>query len=318
MPDLHKTNREPSIHIGVRCAESDTANAMSTTPPELAFIGFGEAAMAFCADWEGIEAIAYDIKVEEPRLRADKLDDYERAGVVGADTLEQALGGARLVVSVVTADQALEAARAASMTIASETLYCDFNSVAPETKRAAAEFIHGAGARYVDVAVMAPVLPLGTKVPLLGSGPHVAKAKAALAKYGFALESAGDDLGRASTIKMVRSAMVKGLEALSAECGLAAMRAGVVEEVIASLHLSHGGTDWERKVCYDLGRMIEHGERRAAEMEEVAKTLDELGTGSVMTRASAERQREIGRLGLVSQGNLVADAAAILERRDAA
>ena len=67
-----------------------------------------------------------------PPLAAAKRADYARAGIEGADTLAEALAGADLILSLVTADQALAAARAAAASsIAPGALYCDFNSVAP-------------------------------------------------------------------------------------------------------------------------------------------------------------------------------------------
>ena len=51
----------------------------------------------------------------------------------------------------------------------------------------------------------------------------------------------GDKVGDASAIKMIRSVMIKGLEALTAECLLAARRAGVADAVLASLQNSDPG-----------------------------------------------------------------------------
>ena len=58
-------------------------------------------------------------------------------------------------------------ATAAARSIAPCALFCDLNSVAPQTKRAAAQAIEAAGGHYVDVAVMAPVDPARLTVPLL-------------------------------------------------------------------------------------------------------------------------------------------------------
>jgi 3-hydroxyisobutyrate dehydrogenase-like beta-hydroxyacid dehydrogenase len=113
---------------------------------------------------------------------------------------------------------------------------------------------------------------------------------------------------------MIRSVMVKGLEALTAECFLAADRAGVTEAVAASLNASWPGTDWAVRADYNLDRMMVHGLRRAAEMEEVVKTLDALGTGSEMTRGTAIRQRAIGALGAAPRPTLGAKIDAILGR----
>jgi 3-hydroxyisobutyrate dehydrogenase-like beta-hydroxyacid dehydrogenase len=256
----------------------------------VALIGFGEAGMAFAGAWR-VDARAFDIKTDDPALAADKRADYARAGIAGADTLTEALAGAKLVLSLVTADQALAAAAAAAKLIAPGALYCDFNSVAPQTKHEAARLIEAAGALYADVAVMAPVHPTGLAVPLLVSG---ADACAALAALGFSPRRIDGPVGRASTIKMLRSVMVKGIEALTAECFLAARKAGVADEVAASLDASWPGANWAAKADYNLGRMREHGLRRAAEMEEVAATLEALGQGSDMARATAEVQRRLG------------------------
>jgi len=257
---------------------------------KVALIGFGEAGMAFASAWRA-DAIAYDIKTDDPAFAAAKNADYARCGVRGAATLADALAGAPFVLSLVTADQALEAAAAAARLIAPGTLYCDFNSVAPQTKQAAARLIEAAGGAYADVAVMAPVHPAGLAVPLLVSG---ADAGPALTGLGFAPRRIEGSVGRASTIKMLRSVMVKGIEALTAECFLAARQAGVAEEVAASLDASWPGADWAARADYNLGRMRAHGLRRAAEMEEAAATLEGLGMDNEMALATAAVQRRLG------------------------
>lgn len=267
----------------------------------LATIGFGEAARAFAPGWTAQAAVArsYDLKLDQPGLHAEMAAAMEAAGVAPSPTAAAALDGAGLVLSLVTADQALAAAEQAAPHLAAGTLWCDMNSVAPDTKRAAARAVEAAGGRYVDVAVMSPVNPQKSAVPLLVSGPHAEAGAAALSAAGFTrLRIVPGDVGRASSIKMIRSVMVKGLEALTAECALAAEQAGVLDEIVASLDASWPGADWGKRMDYNLDRMLVHGLRRAAEMEEVVKTLDALGTGSAMTRGTVERQRALGALGL--------------------
>lgn len=263
---------------------------------EIAFIGFGEAAQAFAG---ARPARAYDLKTDAIDTREAKLADYARCAVDGRTTAADALGGAAFVFSVVTADQALVAARRYAGALEAGALWFDMNSIAPDTKREAALAIEAAGARYVDVAVMAPVHPQRRDVPLLVSGPHAEDAAAALGAMAFThIRVVAGGVGAASAIKMIRSVMVKGLEALTTECILAAEAAGVRDEVFASLDASWPGTDWASKADYNLDRMMVHGLRRAAEMEQVVATLDALGTGSGMTRGTVERQRAIGSLGL--------------------
>lgn len=183
--------------------------------------------------------------------------------------------------------------------------------------------IEAQGDRYLDVAVMSPVLPDRLAAPLLLSGPHADEGAETLATLGLTkMRAVGRDVGDAPTIKMIRSVMVKGLEALTAECFLAAEAAGVREEVTASLNASWPGVDWADEADYNLDRMMVHGLRRADEIEEVVKTLDALGAGLVVSRGTVERHRAIGRLAVPMPEGLAAKLRALLppptQRKDAA
>jgi 3-hydroxyisobutyrate dehydrogenase-like beta-hydroxyacid dehydrogenase len=261
----------------------------------LVLIGFGEAAAAFCTTGQR----AYDIKTDDPATRDAKLADYRASGVVGCESAATALAGASIVLSLVTADRALEAAMSYARHLRPDTLWIDMNSVAPGSKTAAADAIHAAGGRYADAAVMAPVDPARRDAPILLSGPHAEAARDALAEYGLAnLRIVAGPIGAAAAIKMLRSVMVKGLEALTTECAMAAEAAGVRDEVFASLDASWRTEEhWPDRAVYNLERMLRHGGRRAAEMDEVVKMLEVLGVASAMSRATCESQREMGLLG---------------------
>jgi 3-hydroxyisobutyrate dehydrogenase-like beta-hydroxyacid dehydrogenase len=253
---------------------------------KLALIGFGEAGSTFArlARW-GPAACAWDIRrTRQQAMRA--------AGVADAADAAEALAQASLVLSLVTADQALQAATDYAPLLNAGAIWCDMNSVAPGTKRAAAQAVEAGGGRYVDVAVLAPVDPAGLAVPLLLSGPPAASAEAALRQAGFAnVRVIGAEVGQASAIKMIRSVMVKGIEALTDEMMAAAAAAGVADEVLASLDSSERAQSWRDRAAYNLERMASHGVRRAAEMEESVKTLASLGVDPVMTRGTIVRQR---------------------------
>jgi 3-hydroxyisobutyrate dehydrogenase-like beta-hydroxyacid dehydrogenase len=261
----------------------------------LALIGFGEAGSTFAlaAGWQG-KASVYDRKTDTPETAQAKYAEYTAAAVRGCVNAAEALSDQPLILSLVTADQAFAVARDCAPLLATGALWCDMNSVAPDTKKAAAAVIEAAGGRYVDVAVMSPVDPARMASPLLLSGPYAQAAEASLRALGFAnVRCVGDGVGRASAVKMLRSVIVKGVEALTAECVLAASKAGVVDEVLGSL-----GAEWVGKADYNLDRMMLHGLRRAAEMEEVVKTLSALGVEPEMTRGTVIRQRAIGSMGL--------------------
>lgn len=276
---------------------------MPSMAHRIALIGFGEAAQAFAAaaDWRGAAA-ALDIRTD-----AAKQADYAAHGVTGCEHAREALAGTPAALSLVTADAALAAARGYAPFLTPGTLWFDMNSVSPETKRAAEAAITAAGGRYVDVAVMAPVHPKRTSVPLLVSGAHAQAGASLLQDLGFQdVRSVGAKIGDASAIKMIRSVMVKGIEALTAECVLAGHRAGVVDEVLSSL-----GDNWTQKADYNLDRMLAHGLRRAAEMEESARTLEDLGVAPLMTRGTIAQQRALGALGIAPPEGLAAKLAAL-------
>ena len=261
----------------------------------ITFIGFGEAATAFVDGWTDVTDIrAFDIKTDDEALRPPLLSRYQKHGVAGRLSVQEAVTDADMIFCTVTADQAPVAAQAAAPYLKPGALWFDMNSCAPSSKRQAAETIEAVGARYVDVAVMAPVYPQQNLAPLLLAGPHAAEAESLLKALPMAPTIVEGPVGSASSIKMIRSIMMKGLEALTAECVLAAVNAGVDEAVLSSLGKTYPGIDWPRQSAYNLERTLVHGARRAAEMREVAKTVSDLGFPSDMATATVAWQERLG------------------------
>ncbi len=261
----------------------------------IALIGFGEAASAIVAGWPaGVSLAAYDVKSEEPAAAGAMAERLAAHRVRLAASPADALSGAAAALCLVTADRALEAAEAGARHLAPGALWLDGNSCAPGTKARAARVV---GPGYVDMAIMAPVSGLGHRVPVLLSGPSAERAASRLRGLGMAPEVVGDAVGQASSVKMLRSAMIKGLEALTAECILGARRAGVDGRVLASLMASDPEVDWPARAAYNLERMTTHGNRRAAEMREVALTLREIGVPDAMAAATEQWQARLGAMG---------------------
>jgi len=266
--------------------------------PKTAFIGFGEAGQAIAAGWReaGVATIAaWDVLFPKPE--GERLREAAVAiGVTCAGSAAEAIRGAGLIVSAVTAASSVEVAQSIKPHLLGQPFFLDINSVSPGRKHETAKLL-GAAARYVDVAVLAPTHPARHRTPMLLAGPHAQAIAPLVAALDMRATIAGAETGAAAAIKMVRSVMIKGIEALTLECFLAAARAGVVDEVAASMKNNYPGLDWTKMVPYNLERMASHGERRAAEMEESADTLRELGVEPVMTMATVRRQREMGQIG---------------------
>lgn len=272
---------------------------MPNGKPTLCFIGFGEAGQAIAAglrDAGTVEKIAaWDLLF--PQAEGGKLKAAaDTIGVRCASSAADAVRDADMIISAVTAASSVDAADSAKARLAGKPFFLDINSVSPGRKQDTAKLLADT-ARYVDVAVLAPIYPARHQTPMLLAGPHAEAIAPALAALGMRANIAGPETGAAAAIKMVRSVMIKGIEALTMECFLAAARAGVIDEVAASMKNNYPGLDWAKVVPYNLERMASHGERRAAEMEEVADTLRELGVEPLMATATVKRQREMGQIG---------------------
>ena len=94
--------------------------------------------------------------------------------------------------------------------------------------------------------------------------------------------------------KMVRSIMVKGLEALTAECAIATIEADVLDEVFVSLSRGPSYFNISTHAMYNLERSLSHGKRRAEELKEVSKMLDDLGLINHMSKAAAFGRKNWG------------------------
>lgn len=268
----------------------------------MTFIGQGEAAGAFISGWGATRAAlirTFDIKTGDPATAPEIAQRAAALGVTTCATPAEAMDGADLVFSTVTADQAVIAAESYAAFLPKGAVWCDLNSCAPKSKQRAAEVVRAAGGRYLDVAVMAPVYPKQHMVPCLMSGPDAQELASVLAALPMNVRVMGDRIGRASSIKMVRSIMVKGLEALTAECVLAAVAAGVEDEVFPSLKSGHPHIDVPERAAYNFERSLIHGKRRASEMDEVAKMLTDLGLPNGMAAATADWQRALSSTDLV-------------------
>jgi 3-hydroxyisobutyrate dehydrogenase-like beta-hydroxyacid dehydrogenase len=282
---------------------------MQNGKPTLCFIGFGEAGQAIAAglhDAGTVEQMsAWDILF--PKTEGAKLvHAAETIGVRRASSAADAVRDADIIIAAVTAASSVEAAKSVKAHLSGRPFFLDINSVSPGRKQDTVKLL-GEDARYVDVAVLAPIYPARHQTPMLLAGPHAEAISPSLAALGMRASIAGPETGAAAAIKMVRSVMIKGIEALTMECFVAAARAGVIDEVAASLKNNYPGLDWAKVVPYNLERMASHGERRAAEMEEVADTLRELGVEPLMATATVKRQREMGQIGKQQSVRVVLD-----------
>jgi len=265
---------------------------MSTARPQIALIGYGEVGRILAADLHtaGIrDIVIWDRLLPVPTSIPARAAAASKAQI--ATSMAEAVTGRTLIISAVTAVNCVPAAREAVSAIAPQAIYFDLNSVAPQTKRAAASAVEAAGGRYVEAAVMSPIAPKRIGSQMLLGGPHAAAFEPLAREIGFTgIRVFDPTVGPASAAKMCRSVMIKGLEALLAESLLAARRYGVERTVLASLRDLFPNEGWERLAAYMISRSLEHGLRRAEEMREAAHAVADAGVDPVMSVACATRQ----------------------------
>jgi len=267
----------------------------------IAIIGFGEAGGTFGQDFakQGIDVSVFDILLVSRRHRRHMQSKADKCGVRAAANLYDCVRDSQLVISAVTSASALDVAKDAGAILGAGQIFLDINSVSPETKRKAARLIEPGPAKrtkahFVEAAVMAAVPGLRLKVPMLLGGPKAAEAAKRLTSIGMNATALSNQIGLASAVKMCRSVMLKGLEALAVECLFAARQYGVEDAVLESLAATYPSLGWkDRLPDYLVSRVAEHGRRRANEMREVARALRSVGVKPTMAMATADRQERL-------------------------
>jgi 3-hydroxyisobutyrate dehydrogenase-like beta-hydroxyacid dehydrogenase len=268
--------------------------APSTDPKQwnVGLVGYGEVGRILAEDLRqrDLRVAAYDIKLRSDQAGGPLRDHAGRHGVALTASHADLAAQSDFIVSAVTASQAVTVAEACAKAIKQGAWFLDFNSASPGAKQRAAGAIDAAGGRYVEGAVMTSVPPHRIKVPLLLGGGDAAALAPQLVELGFAAKVASDKLGVASAVKMCRSVMIKGLEAMVIESFTTARAYGVEDAVLASLKETFPGIDWEKQGAYFFQRVIEHGRRRSEEVREVAETVREIGLEPWSAQGTAERQ----------------------------
>ncbi len=265
---------------------------------KIAFIGYGEVGQIFARELlagGAAQVCAFDILQGDDAHMAAATRD----GVVLCASVRAAALDADVVISAVTASSVKDVAQDAAEWLAPGQFFFDINSASPGTKTQAAAMIAPTGAFYVEGAVMAPVPGPGIKVQILGGGPQAETLAPKLNALGMNIRPVATEYGRASAMKLCRSIMIKGIEALIVDCAKAARDWNVEDEVYGSLDASYPSIDW-RKLAGDMaGRVRQHGIRRGAEMREAAMMVEDLGmTPDLEIAVAAAQERGAGKAGL--------------------
>lgn len=259
---------------------------------DIGLVGYGEVGRIFSRglkEKSGRAVQAWDLKFADAALRDAELRHAAEHGITACASAAELCRQSDLVISAVTASNTLAVAQEVARHIRPGTLFLDLNSASPGTKAQCAALIDAAGGHYVEAGVMTSVPPYGIKVPMLLGGVKAAELAAVLTAWGMDAKVVAEKIGVASAIKMCRSVMIKGLEALVIESYTTARAYGVEEHMIPTLYETFPGIDWNAQGAYFFSRVAQHGKRRAEEMRESANTVLEAGFTPYMAAAIAEK-----------------------------
>ncbi len=259
---------------------------------DIGLVGYGEVGKIFTSGlkaktgrWVG----AWDLKFADTATCDTECGHAAANGIAACTSAAALCGKANLIISAVTASNTLAVAQEVARSVRPGTLFLDLNSASPGTKAQCAALIDAAGGHYVEAGVMTSVPPYGIQVPMLLGGVKATELAAVLTGWGMNASAVAEKIGVASAIKMCRSVMIKGLEALVIESYTTARAYGVEEHMIPTLYETFPGIDWNRQGAYFFSRVAQHGKRRAEEMRESANTVREAGFDPFMAAAIAEK-----------------------------
>jgi len=278
---------------------------MSLSPRVIALLGFGEAGSAIARGlasekgWRGPakpgdnaprRVIAIDPALDKDARGTALGKDAGRLQIPISDKYTEALSDADLVICAVQGEHALDAASSAAPLLKKGAYFLDLCTVTGKMADEDRAAIEKAGALYIDIAVMGGFFKYGIKAPMLVAGGDAKAAVDWMNANGFDAKYLGPRPGSASSVKMVRSVLMKGLEALGVEALVTAERQGIREEVLECL-ADVDLVPFRDHLASLVQTHVVHARRRWEEMGLVAQTLRETGVEPKMTVTTEQTLR---------------------------
>jgi 3-hydroxyisobutyrate dehydrogenase-like beta-hydroxyacid dehydrogenase len=220
----------------------------------------------------------------------------KEAGVTLVQSNKELADTAELIFSVTPGSASLESADAFAPVLRADHTFLDFASATPKVKYGVAERLANTGASLGDGSIMGTPKN-GYSMHMLSSGPAGQRVVDLLVPWGMSIEYVGEKLGTASGIKILRSVLIKGIEALTDEMLLAARYYGLDEAVLASASKTLTRPFMDTVESLTPSGVI-HAKRRTEEIDMATQAVEDAGIEPLMARATAARLRWKESLGL--------------------
>lgn len=265
------------------------------TPKNIAVIGFGEAGTIIAEGCltgskrrhEDTACHAWDIRMRDAAVRGDLRTKADGLGVVLHETTGEWLADMDVVFSLVFGGVARNVALEILPRLKKGAVYIDLTTSVPGDMREAASAFAERGAGFIDGTALGSFRTNGITVPFVLSGTDVEFWSAWMNSLGFATTPVPGAAGNASCVKLLRSILAKGLEALAIECFTAAEAMGLRETMTSAFN------DFDLRplvaALEDMGAShIPHCKRRLDEIDHALHMLDGVALDGTMTRASRD------------------------------
>lgn len=210
------------------------------------------------------------------------------AGIRDVPGIEEMVAEADLALSILVPEEAVNVARRVAEALratGASMPFADCNPVSPQTARLMDSIISGAGAPFIDASIVGGPPGRGAPPRFYVSGPH-AHLMSELNGKGIAVRHVGDEIGRASAVKMCYAALTKGTSALWVALLTAAEALGITEELRQEFLYSQPN-EYKRMEAGIPG-LPSKAFRWVAEMEEIAATFDSVGVTPFFHKGAAE------------------------------
>jgi 3-hydroxyisobutyrate dehydrogenase-like beta-hydroxyacid dehydrogenase len=214
----------------------------------------------------------------------------ERFGLLDGGTVGKLCETCSVIVSVCPPHAAEEVANQV-LAHSFKGLYLDANAISPQRAKRIGGAVVEAGATFVDGGIIGGPAWEPGRTWLYLSGRDAEIAASCFSAGPLEVSVIGEEIGKASALKMCYAAYTKGTTALLCAILAAAETLGVREEL--ERQWSRGGSDFAEQATGRVRRVTAKAWRFAGEMEEISSTFSEAGMPGNFHAAAAAIYRRI-------------------------
>jgi len=222
-------------------------------------------------------------------------DTYDRAaknGLIESQTFEELCDKCSVIICVCPPFAATSVAEQI-LQYSFQGIYADVNAISPQRARHIGQLMEDAGVEFVDGGIIGGPAWKPNTTWLYLSGPSAEQIAACFSGGPLATEVIGDDIGKASALKMCFAANTKGRTALLCAIVAAAEEMGVRKYL--EKHWSRNDSEYTQNTHTNISRVTAKAWRFAGEMKEIASTLEAAGLPSGFHSAAYEIYQRIAK-----------------------